>query len=83
MTRPQQDPAPSRPNHASRRMFLRGVGVTMALPWLESIPAGRGVSAIASSGSSSCARLKIRWRAVWERVCRMWERSVSDAGRRS
>ncbi len=23
---------------ASRRMFLRGVGVTMALPWLESVP---------------------------------------------
>lgn len=23
----------------SRRTFLRGVGVTMALPWLESIPA--------------------------------------------
>ena len=22
----------------SRRMFLRGVGVTMALPWLESVP---------------------------------------------
>ena len=22
----------------SRRTFLRGVGVTMALPWLESIP---------------------------------------------
>ncbi len=28
-----------RQNHrASRRMFLRGVGVTMALPWLESVP---------------------------------------------
>src|SRR5690349_23645626 len=23
---------------ASRRTFLRGVGVTMALPWLESVP---------------------------------------------
>ena len=25
-------------NHFSRRTFLRGVGVSMALPWLESIP---------------------------------------------
>ena len=30
----------SQPNHlqATRRAFLRGVGVTMALPWLESVP---------------------------------------------
>ncbi len=27
------------PGRSSRRMFLRGVGVTMALPWLESVPA--------------------------------------------
>ena len=26
------------PNHFPRRTFLRGVGVSMALPWLESIP---------------------------------------------
>src|SRR5262245_7186511 len=25
-------------NSISRRMFLRGAGVTMALPWLESVP---------------------------------------------
>ncbi|QEL13670.1 DUF1552 domain-containing protein [Limnoglobus roseus] len=29
---------PSRPTSASRRTFLRGVGVTMGLPWLESLP---------------------------------------------
>jgi hypothetical protein len=28
----------SQPNHLSRRALLKGVGVTMALPWLESIP---------------------------------------------
>jgi len=27
-----------RANHFSRRRFLRGVGVSMALPWLESLP---------------------------------------------
>ncbi len=31
--------AAARRLHLSRRTFLRGVGVTMALPWMESIPA--------------------------------------------
>jgi hypothetical protein len=35
----------SRSHKISRRTFLRGVGVTMGLPWLESIPLGRGESA--------------------------------------
>jgi hypothetical protein len=30
--------SPTRPQPLSRRSFLRGVGVTMALPWLESLP---------------------------------------------
>ena len=29
----------------SRRTFLRGAGVTMLLPWLESIPAWGGTAA--------------------------------------
>ena len=34
------EPEPTKPEaRPSRRTFLRGVGVTMALPWLESIPA--------------------------------------------
>lgn len=33
------DPSQSQgPRRSSRRKFLRGVGVTMALPWLESVP---------------------------------------------
>jgi hypothetical protein len=36
----------------SRRTFLRGVGVTMALPWLESLP---GVSAVASAAPTGDA----------------------------
>jgi hypothetical protein len=32
------DPTSSKPYPLSRRTFLRGVGVTMALPWLESVP---------------------------------------------
>ena len=31
-------PFPSQPNPLSRRNFLRGLGVTLALPWLESLP---------------------------------------------
>jgi hypothetical protein len=26
------------PRHPSRRHFLRGVGVALALPWMESLP---------------------------------------------
>ena len=29
---------PSRPFHVSRRNFVRGVGIALALPWLESLP---------------------------------------------
>ena len=35
-TEPERTPA--RPPRVSRRTFLRGAGVTMALPWLESVP---------------------------------------------
>src|SRR5271154_3890274 len=35
----EQEVSPGGPHEASRRTFLRGAGVTMALPWLESIPA--------------------------------------------
>src|SRR3954465_15640425 len=31
--------------HLSRRRFLRGIGVAMALPWLESIPVWGGLPA--------------------------------------
>jgi hypothetical protein len=36
-------------HHFSRRTFLRGLGVTMALPWMESIPVWGDVSAKDSS----------------------------------
>src|SRR3954469_20072618 len=31
-------PTPAPSDHISRRRFLRGAGVVMALPWLESLP---------------------------------------------
>jgi hypothetical protein len=39
MSESEQEPGRSGASRASRRTFLRGVGVTMALPWLESVPA--------------------------------------------
>ena len=43
---------------ASRRTFLRGAGVTMALPWLESIPAcGAAESGVAASPPKRFAAL--------------------------
>jgi hypothetical protein len=41
---------------ASRRTFLRGVGVTMALPWLESVPVW-GTTAAEASGPRRFAAL--------------------------
>src|SRR3982750_1873296 len=37
MSSPTQKSSEARRNMISRRRFLRGVGVTMALPWLESV----------------------------------------------
>ena len=50
----------NRADRSSRRTFLRGAGVTMALPWLESIPVWGaeptgGVAAAARSGSPPCS----------------------------
>ncbi|WP_435007846.1 DUF1552 domain-containing protein [Tundrisphaera lichenicola] len=39
MNRPNDRGIDQKAAEATRRTFLRGVGVTMALPWLESIPA--------------------------------------------
>ncbi len=39
-------------DQTTRRTFLRGVGVTMALPWLESVPVW-GASASAALGDVS------------------------------
>jgi hypothetical protein len=36
---------------SSRRHFLRGVGVTLALPWLESLPFARGLAASSTANT--------------------------------
>src|SRR3954451_2627260 len=38
----------------ARRTFLKGIGVTMALPWLESLPAlGAEAGSVAASGAGA------------------------------
>jgi hypothetical protein len=44
-----------RPRATSRRTFLRGVGVTMALPWLESVPVW-GFSAFEGDVPAPCPK---------------------------
>lgn len=46
--------------HYSRRTFLRGVGVSMALPWLESIPVwGDELTSTAQSASQAPVRMAV------------------------
>ena len=40
----------------SRRTFLRGVGVTMALPWLESVPVWGAATTLADGSPAPCPR---------------------------
>ena len=49
-----------RPHHFSRRTFLRGLGVTMALPWMESVPVwGDRATAAVKHGSQAPLRLAV------------------------
>lgn len=43
----------------SRRAFLRGVGVTMALPWMESLPVWGDMTAAKVPGSQAPVRLAV------------------------
>lgn len=46
-------------HHFTRRTFLRGVGVTMALPWMESLPVWGDVTTAANPGSQAPVRLAV------------------------
>jgi len=48
------------PQHFSRRTFIRGVGVSMALPWMESIPVwGDEITSTAQSSSEAPVRMAV------------------------
>lgn len=46
-------------HHFSRRAFLRGAGVTMALPWLESLPVWGDDARVRTPGSGAPVRLAV------------------------
>ena len=58
---------PRRPTSAllSRRTFLHGVGVTMALPWLESLSGGLGTSSAVAAESSAADALPKRFAVMF------------------
>lgn len=46
-------------HHFSRRTFLRGLGVTMALPWMESVPVWGDATSTAKPASAAPVRLAV------------------------
>ncbi len=46
-------------HHFSRRVFLRGLGVSMALPWMESLPVWGDEPAAAAKSSEAPVRLAV------------------------
>jgi hypothetical protein len=55
MSSPKQKSSEARRSMISRRRFLRGVGVTMALPWLESINVWGAVTDTTATAATSVA----------------------------
>jgi Protein of unknown function (DUF1552) len=55
MSASAQEKDPSGRHEASRRTFLKGVGVTMALPWLESVPVW-GAATVAGDLPAPCPK---------------------------
>ncbi|MES1166908.1 MAG: DUF1552 domain-containing protein, partial [Pseudomonadota bacterium] len=54
MRDPNENSAATRQQHLSRRKFLRGAGVVMALPWLESVPVW-GANTVTKAGVPAAA----------------------------
>jgi len=60
-----QSNSTSSPNRIARRMFLRGVGVTMALPFLESLAPRAGASALAAAGDGAATAFPKRFAVMF------------------
>src|SRR5437016_5573681 len=54
-----QNPGPVRP--LTRRIFLRGAGVVMALPWLESVPVWGATTAAGKSSGAPPQRFVVQF----------------------
>ena len=70
-------------HHFSRRAFLRGAGVTMALPWLESLPVwgdeARPASAANGAGSQAPVRLAVMFSGNGFHSREWWARGEGKA----
>ena len=69
----------------TRRHFLRGVGVALALPWLESLPWTGASAEAASAGAQTAAagaNFALHYRALFTRSTRIFrdEELVAYAG---
>ena len=77
---PDHEEQPTRPARPlSRRLFLHGAGVMMALPWLESVPAW---GAVTSDGFSALRGLVLA-KAPAARRSRFGARSYAAGSSRS
>ena len=55
--KPTPAPTPANPGGISRRTFLQGVGVTMALPWLESLPGATTAEAAVAAAETGAGSI--------------------------
>ena len=62
-------------HHLSRRTFLHGAGVTMALPWMESLPVWGDEPAKASKPESQAP---VRLAVLFSELVKKWDWLVVD-----
>ncbi|MDX1970671.1 MAG: hypothetical protein SFV23_26110, partial [Planctomycetaceae bacterium] len=67
------------PQHFSRRTFLRGVGVSMALPWLESLRVWGDDATTRRGGSEAPVRLAVLFAGNGFHSKEWWARGEGSA----
>jgi hypothetical protein len=76
MMNPHPQAPPWRAKVLSRRIFLRGAGVTMALPWLESLSGFGTVSASAATTAAPPQRLAVLFMGTGISPGRWWAKGA-------
>ncbi len=77
MTNPHSEAPRTREEALSRRTFLRGSGVTMALPWLESL-SGFGVSPASAATTSGPQRFAVLFMGTGISPGRWWAKGAGS-----
>src|SRR3982750_775011 len=70
---------PAETHRSSRRTFLRGVGVTMALPWLESVPVWGASPVVGGSPAPSPKRFAAMFMGCGVNPTNWWAKGSGDA----